>query len=99
MPLSVHGDLVVIGVDQVGLGPAVQRQRQVRKRVGMKKIVVVEKEQKVSDGKLGGGVGCDRDAAVSTPQHDLDAGLAAPPRLQLGEVCRVAAAVVDDDQL
>ena len=96
---AVGVDLVVVAVDQVGLGVGVEIERQVGHRIGVEEVVVVQQDQELAAGRGGGVIRGDGDVAVLAAVEDPDAAVLGGPVRQLLAHVAVGAGVVNEDQL
>ncbi len=91
-------DLVLVGVDRVGVGLLVQQPDAFEERVRVELVVVVEEGDELALGRLERAVARGRDAAVGVAEADLDPGLACE-RAQVLERALVRRAVVGEAEL
>ena len=75
----VHVDLVVVAVDDVGVGMIRGVDRDFGERVRAQEIVVVEERQKLAARDRRGGIRRRRDSSVAVAMHDMDAIGRPPP--------------------
>ena len=96
---AVNVDLVVVGVEDVGVGRGGQGQRDLAERVGRKLVVLIEEEQEVARRELGRGVRRAADVAVLGAVDDPDPRIAAASASRVPGERGVAARVVGDAEL
>ena len=91
-------DLVLVGVDRVGVGLFVQQPDAFEERVGVEFVVVVEERDELAFGRLERAVGRRRDAAVGVAEADVDRRVVGE-RAQVLERALVRRAVVGETEL